>query len=330
MKSDYTKYLFKAAKIAIVLGLFIVLYSQVSYKNDHSVGLIDEFTFSQVKWWKIVLSIILVFVNWGLESVKWWLIARKIDPEVTLKSSIKSVIIGVLFSMATPFRLGEYGGRVLASNKDHSVSLLSAHFLNSILQLAFLGIFGVSAFVLMYQKFNIPFSVNISSSIYYIIAVLLLVVLFVWAFRYKLVVWIRSAIENFNLNKIVSRLSVYHLYNREELSKVIFLTITRVLVFYLQYWLIVSAFDVRVGWEGLAMIAIIYACQTIIVFPSLINWFFRGELALIFWRYLDVNDVVILLSTYGLWFINLFIPSVIGLFLIGSFDIFYWFKKTKQ
>lgn len=330
MKKFYSGYLYKIIKITVILLLILVLYKQITHKSIHTEELFDTIELSDISWWKIYIAILLVLVNWGLECTKWWYIVRKIDPKVTLGASIKSVIIGILLSMATPFRLGEYGGRVLAAHKEHSVSLLSAHFLASFLQLIVLSVFGMVSLIILYNHFNITTNEFYPDYLIYCGCILFLLISLLLMFRSKIGSLADKITEKFHLHKIVSRLSVYQLYNRFELINILLLTITRVGIFYLQYWLIISAFDFTVGWEGIGIIAIIYTLQSVIVFPALVNWFFRGELALIFWRYLDINDFVILISTYGLWVINLLIPSIIGLFMIGSFDIFHWLKKNKK
>ena len=68
--------------------------------------------------WKIYMALLLVPVNWGLEARKWQVLIKPVET-IRFFSAFKAVLSGLAFSMNTPNRIGEYGGRVLYIHEGH-------------------------------------------------------------------------------------------------------------------------------------------------------------------------------------------------------------------
>src|SRR4051812_35975755 len=56
-------------------------------------------------------AILFVFLNWGIEAVKWRYMIRKME-DISYGMAIKSILSGVTISIFTPNRVGEFAGRV--------------------------------------------------------------------------------------------------------------------------------------------------------------------------------------------------------------------------
>ena len=98
----------------------------------------------------LVLSILLVAVNWGCEMVKWKMLLGKIT-KVTTKLSVISILSGVAASVFTPYRVGGYFGRVAHlrfRDRIRGVVLLLLGDISQFLITMFLG--SLSLFFLIY------------------------------------------------------------------------------------------------------------------------------------------------------------------------------------
>src|SRR6202000_1534574 len=56
--------------------------------------------------------LLLMLVNWLLESFKWRYLTRKLE-DISAWPAIEAVFCGLTWAIFTPNRLGEYAGRVL-------------------------------------------------------------------------------------------------------------------------------------------------------------------------------------------------------------------------
>ena len=68
-------------------------------------------------------------------------------------------------------------------------------------------------------------------------------------------------------------------------------------------------------------IAGIYLIQTGIPLPAFLSIFARGEIAVIVWSGLGIDKFIALAATFGLWFINLILPALIGTVILYRTDI---------
>ena len=321
-----TQILFKL----LITGIFIyTLYFQLFQRVnlDESYTLFSE-SFQGQNLIYLVLFMIFFLFNWGIESWKWKFLLAKFYPQIRFVESVKSVMTGLTFAIMTPARLGEYGGRIISVPTEYSVSALAAHFFGSMVQNAVILVFGCTAWVIFYfyegDHLEIPFTPIIWSTL----IILLIILLFFISRRYLL-----QKLKSFKfppkIHKRIRQLSIILKYSTYEISIIFALTAIRVTIFYTQYWLLLKVFGLSTGWIALVIIALIYFVQTLIPLPAVFNWFVRGELALFFWGYLNVDDLVILVITYSLWLINLVFPAIIGLIVLGKFDFTKWIKNEK-
>ena len=103
-------YLLKAS-ILVLAGLFI--YHRVNNNKNlrEFQTLVSGISRNQVMV-TMTLVLLLMILNWVLESLKWQYLARKLV-KISLWQAIEGVFCGLTWAVFTPNRIGEYGGRVL-------------------------------------------------------------------------------------------------------------------------------------------------------------------------------------------------------------------------
>ena len=95
--------------------------------------------------WKLGAIILLMFVNWGLETRKWQVLLRHLH-KISFWQAFKAILSGLAFALNTPNRIGEYGGRVLfipEGKRVRAVSLTLAGSFSQLLVTLLLGSFGL-------------------------------------------------------------------------------------------------------------------------------------------------------------------------------------------
>jgi uncharacterized membrane protein YbhN (UPF0104 family) len=82
----------------------------------------------------LILVLILMFVNWGIEALKWKQLLRKIQ-QLSFVQSFKAILAGCTVSLMTPNRIGEFGGRLIYVENEYKVKAIALSILGGVTQL---------------------------------------------------------------------------------------------------------------------------------------------------------------------------------------------------
>ena len=306
--------------------LFIILayslYNQVSRQKDL------EIRWEQITsvWQKGLfwLVIVLMFVNWGLEALKWKRLLQPLE-KINFAKALKSVFAGCSITMLTPNRIGEYGGRVLYVKEENRLSAIPLTILGGISQLIVTLVMGSAG--LLYLKYfskeptllfsNLPaIAANIFIYVGIVSAILLLVFYFEAGFMVKLIK--RAGF----LKAIVKYLLSLQQFARKDLLRILFLSFLRYLVFILQYLLLLRLLEVNINpavcfWL-LTIFYLLLALAPTIGFTELPV---RAAASVEILQLYSPNVLGIQAASFGIWIINLVIPALIGSILIFTIKI---------
>jgi len=274
----------------------------------------------------LFITVLLMPINWWLEAVKW---QRLMSPHqsLTIGISIKTVVAGIAAGIVTPARIGEYAGRLITSEPDKKTQVISATLLGSIAQnlCNIIGGLGFSYFFLK-SVFHVTYDDSLSFIAIITVQIILLVLLF-----YnlpKVAHYIENKIGLKYFSKYGSKLKSLDLYNNSLLNTVLALSAIRYVVYFLQYICIMKFLGVENTISELGgNIAGIYLIQTGIPLPAFLSIFARGEIAVIVWSALGIHKVTALAATFGLWFINLIIPAIAGIYVLYKTDLNSYLNK---
>lgn len=318
-------YLFKNKNFNIFLKLFLVvvviytIYTQV-FAKDNIDELWAEFlnNFTRENAWWIIVATILMPLNWAVETLKWLVLVRKVEKVPFLKA-FKGIFLGVSLSVFTPNRIGEYGGRILVVKPENNWKTIVATLVSSFSQqiaLMTLGIVGLIYFMLHYL---IETEEIIVAGVG-LLGVALIIFMLICYYN------VRFAIPLFErlpyLRRFTSHMEVLDHYSVQELSEALFYAILRYLIYTLQYYLILRFFGIDAPLlTGVAGIATIFLLQTSVPLPAIADLFVRSEVALYVWGFFTDNEISILASTFGLWFLNIIVPAALGMLFIFTVNI---------
>jgi uncharacterized membrane protein YbhN (UPF0104 family) len=292
----------------MLAGLLIVLYHQL-FSNENIDIAYRHFTAGfHGNYALLFLVVVFMVANWGIESIKWKLLIDKLH-RISWLDAFEGILFGVTFSLFTPSRIGEFGGRVFALNADRKESIVST-ILGSIAQIVVnlsLGAFGLLIYIARFEKTD-PYLLFAFAFIY------LLMVAAVHFCFYNLDV-VGNKFSNFPILRRVNRyIHVIDLYSNKDLLLLEIYSILRYCIYCFQFVLLLMFFGFDIHWLlSMVLAAAIFFVQTINpVNIALIDFGFRGNVAAYFLTSFTDNPIAILATTFTLWFINLVIPAIIG------------------
>ena len=304
-------------KLSIVLLSIGYIYRRIFFREDINLILNyyrDVFS-DRSSGILLIIIMLLMGVNWTLESEKWRFMIVKVEKIGFLKS-LKAVLTGVTVSIFTPNRIGEYVGRVFFLYKADRIKAVIITIISSAGQLLITLVVG-NICLIFYVMRKFP------EEIYLIWIFLILLVLFsfiwIWLFintNYFLSYFYRIKL----LRKIRPYIKVLSYYSVRDLSIVLGLSAIRYLVFTLQFLILLRLLNVNVNfWLALESVGLIFLSLSIIPTFALTEVGIRGSVAIYFLSKFSSNEIGIVTASFTLWFINLVIPALIGsFFLFGA------------
>jgi uncharacterized membrane protein YbhN (UPF0104 family) len=131
------------------------IYRQIKNQTDlaQAWGGIRE-SLNSKKIWNLIVVMLLMILNWSIESVKWKLSVKKIQ-EVSFIRAFKAVLSGVSFSVSTPNRMGEYLGRILYMDEGNRLKTVSTTIVGSISQLIITLLMGCIGLLILLPKIKL-------------------------------------------------------------------------------------------------------------------------------------------------------------------------------
>ena len=106
-KLNIKKLIFIVLKIIIFFASVYFIYARIEHSNVNFIDVIESISIIY-----LFPIIILMFLNWFLEAIKWKLSANILEPLSFIKA-IKGTFSGVTISSVLPNRTGDFLGKVL-------------------------------------------------------------------------------------------------------------------------------------------------------------------------------------------------------------------------
>lgn len=305
----------------IFKAVFVLLLAWILYRHTrlNPEGLNWSLLFSGSRlrehghW--LLLAAVLVPVNWAAETLKWQCFLRAYS-QVSFLRAFAAVLSGVSVSLFTPNRIGEYGGRILALDAGAAWGAAISTVLGSLCQwVALLAGGAIGAYVIAAQFTDTaPFILRSFLMLGLGLSAVLAFALFnvgLAAGAARKIPWRKPRLW------WMRRLAALRRYDNRSIAAALGWAALRYGVYCLQYYLLLRFFGIQVP-AGMAAagIAAIFLAQTSIPLPPLAGLLARGELALAVWGQFTAETAGILAAAYGLFILNLSLPSLVGAMII--------------
>lgn len=308
--ANYRRIIIPAAKIFIAFGLLYYLISNI--KLSDIVNAINEANVNL-----IIISISLSFINLYLQFYKWKITANSILNEYNNKKIFISLFQGFSAAVFTPARIGEYFGRALAFKEKSLLQVTLATLLDKFFPLLIVAFFGSVASILF-----IHFYYEVSNYL----TVSLFIVSFILFYFVVLLLFNKNFWDNFLFNRIQNSKYFSRYFNkvaklknldRNYSAKMFLISFLFYMCYLLQYVLLVSAFShndffLNYFWAG----NLLMFSKTIIPPVSFGELGIREGASVFFIQQFGESASIGFNASIFLFFINVLLPSLIGLLLI--------------
>jgi hypothetical protein len=296
----------------LFIGLSWSLYRQVSHQPHLETSwnhITSEWGSSRILL--LLSAMLLMLVNWGLESLKWKAAVADIH-RFTFLQAFKAVLSGVSFSVVMPNRVGEYLGRMMHMPEGKRLKVVTAAIVCSCSQVLITLISGALGLIFLRSQlissgFMDPLAYQWATGILMGVSLILTIFYFNIGLLERLVEQIFRKRTWFYLVEVIRGFSV------QRLGYLLGLSFARYLVFVLQYILIFSLFGVNVSPPTLLWVmSLVFLSLAVIPTIALAEIGIRGEIMLKLVGIFSGNSLGIVLAAVVVWIINLILPALAG------------------
>jgi len=322
----------------IIFATYYFIYKQV-FENKKLEAISNSFSeliHQPHVIFLLIWTVLLMAVNWGIESLKWQFLINKIEKIPYLKA-FEAVLSGISVSIFTPNRIGEWFGRVFILKRGNPWKGVFITMIGSFSQLLITIIVG-SVSLLFYIYINFKDTAFYTNYIMLGGILLVLVVVGVLILVFLNITAVPTFVSRILKKRFIhlnDYLSVISQYSSWELIVVLLLSFLRYCVFTLQFYILLMLFSVKIPIaHGLMTISVIYFVMTAIPTVTLAELGVRGSVSLYFIgeyfrKFGEVSDTInlgIVSSTSSLWLINLAVPALLGTLFVYRLT---FFRKRK-
>lgn len=320
-----------------VLGplLFIVLvlniYNRIKTQPDlpQKIELLKN-AFSKQNIWQFGLLLLLLLLNWGIEARKWQILMRPIQ-KVSFLTSVKAILSGLALSLFLPNGFGEYPARALYMKEGNRLRSVALNIAGSMAQLIVTLVAGISSLIYLKQNswkvtgntqgLPVLWLNGIISMI--ILGTVLLIIVY---FRLS---WITKLFEKIPfVHKYKYFIESVETFHWKELTRILYLSCIRFVVFVVEYMLVLHVFEVKVDLiDAICTTCVLFLFLAILPTIPFADVGIRSEAGSQLFGLLTPDAFGVIATIAMIWFVNLIIPSAAGsIFLLGI----KLFKKTEK
>jgi len=307
-------------KASVVVLAFVFIYHKYLEKGDNLKQF--EILISHISRTEVVVTmsavVLLMLVNWLLESFKWKYLTRKLI-QISAWEAIEAVFCGLTWAIFTPNRLGEYAGRVLFLPSRKRIYGVFAMAVGSFGQNVITNVLGLGAaiwFLYTYIHLNVwLYTGAVLGSVFFCVFIC------VFYFHIKWLVNILDRIPY--INKYHRFFDIMGKYKKQELINIMLFCLARFAVFSFQYYLIIHMLVPEIpAFQMMMLVFILFFIQSALPSLDLFDIGVRSVTATSLFVYLTNQHLAIIAAVSSIWLINLIIPAILGSVFVFNLNFF--------
>lgn len=289
---------------------FVFIYHKFLGKNNDLKKFQEQLTHISRQQVIATLSLVvlLMFINWLLESLKWQYLSRRLG-RISVWEAIEAVFCGLTWAIFTPNRIGEFGGRVMFLPSRKRIHGVFAMAVGAFAQNVTTNVLGLLAGIwFVYRFLSINFLLFLGMAL---LSVFFLALLLVFYFHIQWLVVLLDKIKF--LRKYHRFFEIMGRYDAKELIVVIGYSLARFFVFSFQYYLVIHLLLPNLPAVEMILTVIVFILiQSAMPSLDLLDIGVRSFTAAHLFSYITNQQIAIIASVSSIWLINLIIPAIIG------------------
>lgn len=321
-----------ATRLLIAAMSLGYIFYRISWLSHEQVSAFFNVVISGNGLIAILFSLVLLmFVNWGLESLKWKLLIG-LSENISFRKSFLAVLGGLAVSIFTPNRTGEFLGRVFILKKTEPLKAILLTIVGSFSQLLVTILVGSLAFLVFAPQYLTPFIPESARYVNWLVASLIgisAMALFLF-FNIPALKRLKFTFPTRYSEKITDGIAALSACPRRLLFNTLIISGLRYLVFSLQFYLSLSLMGVQMPLVyALQVIPVIYLVLTAIPTVALSEIGVRGSVSVFIFGLLASqsdfrpdNPLAVVSATTLIWLINIAIPSLAGVLVVFRLKFF--------
>jgi hypothetical protein len=285
----------------------------------------------------LVIVVLLMLVNWGIESQKWRFLIRRIE-RISFFRSVQAVFAGASISFFTPNRTGEYFGRAFILDKASHIDGILITILGSMSQLYITILTGTISMLVFIRQFLAGHAL-FSGHVFYVVIVLVVlldILLLFMLVNIQYISVLREKLFRSRFKRFRRHLAVFSEIRPRHMLMVLAMSFLRYIVFTCQFLILLEVFSVPVPVpEAIVITSLIFFVLSVVPTVTLTELGIRDSVAVYFFGIWfgqsggmpDAILIGILSASTLLWVINLAIPAITGTLFVYRLK---FFRKSSQ
>jgi hypothetical protein len=307
-------------KFVILLLAFFFIYHRILKNNDNLqefYNLVIHISYNKVVF-TLALIVLLMILNWVLESLKWWHLTRQLYP-ISVWRAIESVFCGLTWAVFTPNRIGEYGGRVMFLPNRKRIHGVFAMAVGSFGQNVITNVLGAGASVWFLYTFIHPNGLLLLAISFFAAVFAGFMLAFYFNIR-----WMVSLLNSIKFLKKFHRFfDIMGKYKAAQLFNIMWFCLARFLVFTFQYYLVIHLLIPQIPLLQMTLIMFVFFfIQSAIPSLDIIDIGVRSSISITLFSYVTDKTIAVVVAVSLIYIINLIIPALLGSIFVFKLKFF--------
>ena len=263
----------------------------------------------------LLFILLLMFLQWFLESIKWKILLKDIV-SISWAEAFRSILSGITVSVVTPNRLGEFAGRIIHLPNGTRLEGTAFTFIGNLAQLIITCLMGSVFLYIGYDQ--LKGQLNAEDSVYSVDLLLILapIATLVILLVYFSSSWIMQKLGHWKLLKVFSaHLMVLSRTSAKRLGWVLILSSIRYAIFIVQYLIVFRFMGLSNELMTLAAsVCVMLLWLSIVPTVSFMEMGVRWQFALLLFPTIGSPPLAIPIAVTIIWLANFIIPAFLGAF----------------
>jgi len=269
--------------------------------------------FQSAQFSLILLALLLMPLNLGIQICKWYYIVRWILPETSFREAVHTFLISLAIGFTTPGRVGEYSRAFFVKGTDW-VTAMGVVAIDKIYTLLIITAIGGWTSTALLSKFHpLPFltpAVRVLLDI--VFTGLLFALIFPRWFQSPAIKIGRHFPETHPLHRLIVGLEFL---NNQRGRTVFFLSLTAYLIFSFQFFILINAFERTSFQIGGLVIPTVFFAKTLLPI-SIADIGIREGFSVFLFKRFSISASAAFNGPILLFVINLLIPGLVGVYYL--------------
>lgn len=298
-----------------IMALAYLVYRLVTFEHWDQAGQRFSEAFQGNRLYFLAAAVILIFLNFSSEAIKWQRLVNRLEPVSYLKA-MAGILSSLTMAITTPNRIGDVITRGLILKPGHRLAGTGHTFLCILAQMVVtitLGLVGAATYLpandyllnYKHDSWMITLAISITTG-------LILIILFFSIDR------LSGFFQRFRWLKVFHPflLALQGVSIKDKSFLLLFSTL-KFLTYITQFYLILHFFGINIPpFTGLSAVSLIYLILHFVPVPTVGDLGVRGSVAILILGPYTSDVPAIVFTTFVIWIINIMIPAMIGLVLL--------------